>query len=62
MAIVARMKATFEARRQWEAKSMERFRREMKHRRVVAFPATHGVFLTGPDRTEREMITFLLHS
>jgi len=61
-AVVARMKATFEARRQWEAKSIERFRREMKHRRVVAFPATHGVFLTGPDRTEREMITFLLHS
>jgi len=46
-------------RRPWEEKGVERFRRQAKNGRVVAFPGHHWTFITDEKRVLREMWGFL---
>lgn len=60
-ATVERARDHFENyRRPWERKGVERFRREAKNGRVVAFPGHHWTFITDEKRVLREIRDFLL--
>ena len=59
-AMVARARDHLESRRKWEARGVDRFRREMRNGRVVAFPAHHWMVVTEEERVLREVRTFLL--
>lgn len=59
-AMVSRARDHLKARRQWERRGVDRFRREMGNGRVVAFPAHHWMFVTDEERVLREVRAFLL--
>ncbi len=59
-ALVARARDHLKSRRQWEWRGVDRFRREMRNGRVVAFPAHHWIFVTDEERVLREVRAFLL--
>jgi pimeloyl-ACP methyl ester carboxylesterase len=58
-ATLARADIYLAARRRWEKRGVDRFRREAKGGRVVNFPAHHAMFITAPDRTLAEITRFL---
>lgn len=57
---VGRAEEYLRLRRLWEQNGVERFRREMRDRRVIAFPAHHWMFVTNEERVLREIRSFLL--
>ena len=59
-ATMRRADAYLVARRQWELRGVERFRRDAPMAQVVSFPAHHAMFITAPERTLAEVRSFLL--
>lgn len=59
-ALVRRGDAYLKARREWEQRGADRFRRETRNATVVSFPAHHAMFITAPDRTLAEITRFLI--
>jgi pimeloyl-ACP methyl ester carboxylesterase len=55
----ARAREYLRLRDVWEGNGAERFRREMAHGKVVAFPAHHWVFVSHQQRVLRELRAFL---